>query len=76
MRVDIFRRPEDRGRFSYLAVPEGRLIPEEASNTDWAADLRGMEVGEQAELLSDYGMPAAAAQLSEKGYAITSVKAL
>ncbi len=76
MRVDIYRRPEDRGRFSYLAVPEGRNIPEEASNTDWAADLQGMEVGEQGELLQDYGMPAAGAQLSEKGYAITSVKAL
>lgn len=76
MRVDIYRRPEPQGRFSYLAVPEGRTIPEEATNTDWESDLRGMEVGEQAELLQDYGMPAAGAQISEKGYAITSVKAL
>jgi len=76
MRVDIYRRPESLGRFSYLAVPEGRVIPEEATNTDWAADLRGMEVGERAELLGDYGMPDAAGQIDEKGYAITSVKAL
>lgn len=76
MRVDIYRRPEQPGRFSYLAVPEGRAIPEEAVNTDWQADLRGMEVGDGAELLHDYGMPAASAQMSEKGYAITSVKAL
>ena len=76
MRVDIYRRPEPLGRFSYLAVPEGRVIPDEASNTDWQADLRGMEVGDAAELLDDYGMPQAAEQMSEKGYAITSVKAL
>ena len=76
MRVDIYRRPEAAGRFSYLAVPEGRAIPPEATNTDWQADLRGMEVGEQAQLLQDYGMPAAAEQMQEKGYAITSVKAL
>lgn len=76
MRVDIYRRPEPQGRFSYLAVPEGRLIPEEATNTDWQADLRGMEVGEHAELLEDYGMPEAVPQIREKGYAITSVKAL
>ena len=76
MRVDIYRRPEQEGRFSYLAVPEGREIPPEAINTDWQADLRGMEVGDEAELLHDYGMPAAAAQMSEKGYAITSVRAV
>lgn len=76
MRVDIYRRPEPQGRFSYLAVPEGRAIPAEATNTDWTSDLRGMEVGDEAELLQGYGMPAAHAQLSEKGYAITSVKAL
>ena len=73
MRVDIYRRPETAGRFSYLAVPEGREIPAEATNTDWQADLRGMEVGQEAELLHDYGMPAAAAQMREKGYAITRV---
>ncbi|MEG0885806.1 MAG: DUF6139 family protein, partial [Janthinobacterium sp.] len=29
MRVDIYRRAEHDGIFSYLAVPEGKLIPEE-----------------------------------------------
>lgn len=76
MRVDIYRRPEAQGRFSYLAVPEGRAIPQEATNIDWEADLRGMEVGDTDELLHDYGMPAASDQITEKGYAITSVKAL
>lgn len=76
MRVDIYRRPESQGRFSYLAVPEGRAIPEEATNTDWESDLRGMEVGDGGELLQGYGMPAARDQIHEKGYAITSVKAL
>ncbi len=76
MRVDIDRRPEAQGRFSYLAVPEGRVIPAEATDTEWTADLRGMEVGDQAELLADYGMPRPAVQLQEKGYAITGVKAL
>lgn len=76
MRVDIYRRPEHQGRFSYLAVPEGRAIPAEAVNIDWQADLRGMEVGEDAELLEDYGMPEAVPQINEKGYAITSVNAL
>lgn len=35
MRVDIYRRAEHDGIFSYLAVPEGKLIPEEVTNTDW-----------------------------------------
>src|SRR5690606_13038469 len=35
MRLDIYRRPEPEGRFSYLAVPEGKPIPQEAINTDW-----------------------------------------
>ena len=35
MRLDIYRRPDTDGSFSYLAVPESRNIPEEATNTDW-----------------------------------------
>jgi len=33
MRVDIYRRAEHDGIFSYLAVPEGKIIPEEVTNT-------------------------------------------
>jgi hypothetical protein len=75
MRVDIYRRPEANDQSSYLAVPEGREIPQEAINTDWADEARGLELDENADW-TDYGIHDPAKQIQEKGYAITSVKEL
>lgn len=73
MRVDIYRRAEPNRRFSYLAVPEGRLIPQEATNTDWESEARAVEMGASAERISQYAIPRPEQQIAEKGYAITSV---
>ena len=75
MRVDIYRRSESGHRYSYLAVPEGRLIPEEATNIDWETEARGLEGGARAEQLDKYAITALEQQIGEKGYAITSVNA-
>ncbi len=73
MRVDIYRRAESRHHYSYLAVPEGRPIPQEAINTDWESEARAVEMGEKAEQVSHYDIPSPEQQIAEKGYAITSV---
>jgi hypothetical protein len=73
MRVDIYRRAESGRHYSYLAVPEGRPIPGEATNVDWESEARGMEMGESAEHVSQYAIPSPEQQIAEKGYAITSV---
>lgn len=73
MRVDIYRRSESNQQFSYLAVPEGRVIPEEATNTDWESEVRAVEMGASAEKISQYAIPQPEQQIAEKGYAITSV---
>lgn len=73
MRLDIYRRAEHDGKFSYLAVPETRNIPEEATNTDWEVETRAFEVADDAQQLDDYDIQNLSGQLSEKGYAVTSV---
>ena len=73
MRVDIYRRAEHKGMFSYLAVPEGKRIPEEATNTDWEVEAQRVEVDEAADELQRYRIATPLAQISAKGYAITSV---
>lgn len=72
MRLDIYRRAEQGGKFSYLAVPETRNIPEEATNTDWEVETRALEVDDNAQQLPDYHIQNLSGQLSEKGYAVTS----
>jgi len=74
MRLDIYRRPENDGKLSYLAVPEARNIPEEATNTDWEIEVRAIEVPDDANQLEDYDLENVANQINEKGYAITSVQ--
>ena len=73
MRVDIYRRPEPEHRVSYLVVPEGRIIPQEATNVDWVSEKRGTDLDESKAGWPDLGIDGPQRQLREKGYAITGV---
>jgi hypothetical protein len=73
MRVDIYRRPEHGGKFSYLAVPETRNIPDEATNTDWQVEAVAVEVPDEADQLTDYDIEHLNQQIAEKGYAVTAL---
>jgi len=73
MRLDIYRRAEHDGKFSYLVVPETKNIPEEATNTDWEVEARAVEVDDNAADLPDYQIENVSGQLAEKGYAVTSL---
>lgn len=76
MRLDIYKRPENGGQFSYLAVPEGSQIPEEATNLEWEAAQRSIDFDEDEDKLTEYLIEEPLEQISSKGYAITSVKKL
>jgi hypothetical protein len=73
MKVDIYRRPEPQNKFTYLIVPTGQPIPEEATNIDWQARQQGVHVDETQEHLHPIEIDNPRAQIEEKGYAITSV---
>lgn len=73
MRVDIYRRPEPEHKLSYLVVPEGRVIPEEATNVDWVSDRRGADMNESESAWHELGIEEPQRQIKEKGYAITGV---
>jgi len=74
MRVDIYRRAEAHDAFSYLAVPEGKPIPEEATNTDWLPEAQRVEMDEQDGALPAYHIVHGIDQIGSKGYAITALK--
>lgn len=74
MRVDIYRRAEHDGDFSYIAVPEGKIIPAEAINTDWQSEIRALELDEVADTVPGYPISTPQQQIAAKGYAITRVK--
>lgn len=73
MRLDIYRRPESDGKFSYLAVPEDRNIPNEATNTDWQVEARAVEVEDEADQLPEFDIERLSEQIAEKGYAVTAL---
>lgn len=73
MRLDIYRRAEHGGKYSYLAVPESRNIPDEATNTDWEVEARAVEVDDEAESIPDYDIDKLSEQIAEKGYAVTAL---
>lgn len=76
MRLDLYRRPEMDGKFSYLAVLEGKPIPEEAINTDWQLLTQGIDVSDEQDAMPDYAIEHPFQQIGSKGYAITSVRRL
>jgi hypothetical protein len=73
MHVDIYRRSEAGNKFSYLLVPHGQPIPQEATNIDWALRQRDIHVDDAADHVDPYEVDAPRQQIEEKGYAITSV---
>jgi hypothetical protein len=73
MRLDIYRRAESDGKFSYLAVPQDRNIPNEAINTDWEVEARALEVEDEADQIADYAIERLSEQIAEKGYAVTAL---
>lgn len=73
MRLDIYRRAENDGKFSYLAVPQDRNIPNEATNTDWQMEARALEIADEADQLPDYDIEHLSEQIAEKGYAVTAL---
>ncbi len=72
MRVDLYRRPEAGGKYSYLVVLSGKPIPEEANNTDWQIAEAGLEVSDEEQALPQFAIDEPFAQIDSKGYAITS----
>ena len=73
MKVDIYRRSEPGNKLTYLIVPAGQPIPEEATNIDWQARQQAVSVDDTTEHLHPYEIDNPRAQIDEKGYAITSV---
>ena len=76
MRLGIYRRKENGGRYSYLAVPATRRIPEEANAIDWEKMHDGVEFDETDDGLGQFMIDKPSEQIRSKGYAITSVRRL
>ena len=72
MRVDIFRRKEKDESFSYLIVPEGRLIPAVAARVDWIINARGVELNLDQELWDEFSIDYPAKQIQANGYAVSA----
>lgn len=71
MIVDVYKRPEQEGTYSYLVVPEGQDIPQEVTNTDWVKDDKRIDIsGDMSDVINIHDMEK---QIKEKGYAISNV---
>lgn len=73
MKLDIYKRAESGGRYSYLAVPEGGVIPNEVTNVDWESAERGIDFDDNADTMPAFAIEQPIEQITAKGYAITSV---
>lgn len=73
MKVDVYKRPEQAGLYTYLAVPEGRPIPNEATNIDWETAEHNVDLDQDNEPLLGLTADDALQQINDKGYAISSV---
>lgn len=72
MKVDVYKRPETLGHYAYLAVPEGRPIPNEATNIDWETEGQNIDLDETHEPVEGLSVEDAIQQIDMKGYAISS----
>jgi hypothetical protein len=73
MKVDVYKRPQPQGSFSYLAVPNGEPIPDEATNVDWETVSNDFDLDHDQEALSSMAIDNPQGQIAAKGYAISSL---
>lgn len=74
MKVDIYRRTDSQDLISYLAVPQGKPLPQEVTNTEWQAAERNIDLEEDTGPLFNLELGDALVQIGEKGYAITRLR--
>ena len=74
MKVDLYKRPETAGKYSYLAVPEGKPIPEEATNVEWEKVDQTVDFEGTKEPVHGLKPDDVLQQISDKGYAISHLK--
>ena len=74
MKVDLYKRPETAGKYSYLAVPEGKPIPEEATNVEWEKVDQTVDFEGIKEPVHGLKPDDVLQQISDKGYAISHLK--
>lgn len=74
MKVDVYKRPDSRGQIAYLAVPEGRPIPDEATSIDWETSEQNIDLDENHEPVHGLSVDDAVRQIDSKGYAISSLQ--
>lgn len=65
---------ESQNRTSFLAVPQGKPLPEEVTNTDWLVAERNIDLEQDIAPLFDLTLDDALSQIGAKGYAITHLK--
>jgi hypothetical protein len=73
MKLDIYKRPETNEQFSYIAIPEGKMIPEGVLETNWEVVTRGREIDNPGGL-RDFFIDKPLDQIEVKGYAIAGSK--
>lgn len=71
MKVDVYKRPDTNGKYSYLAVPQGRPIPEEATAVDWETEQHNIDLDPDNQSVDGLSADDALAQINTKGYAIS-----
>ena len=71
MKVDVYKRPDTDGLFSYLVLPHQRAMPEEVTNTDWVIHERNVDFERDGKRHFTLHAEDAFLQIGEKGYAIT-----
>lgn len=71
MKVDVYKRPDSDGLFSYLVIPHEKALPDEVTNTDWQMHEHDVNFERDGKRHFTLQAEDAYKQISEKGYAIT-----
>ncbi len=74
MKVDLYKRTEAEGKYSYLAVPEGKIIPAEVTSIDWEKVDQTVEFEGISEPVHGLKPADVLQQIRDKGYAISHLK--
>ncbi|MFL9925948.1 DUF6139 family protein [Herbaspirillum lusitanum] len=73
MKVDVYKRPDTDGLYSYLVIPHEKPLPQEVTNTDWMMHEQDVNFEGNGNGRKHFTLEPddAFRQIGEKGYAIS-----
>jgi hypothetical protein len=71
MKIDVFRTIQTDDDYTYLAIPHGKNIPEDAANKNWILSSENIYISQDDDSIEGLDAYDVLEQIRKQGYAVS-----